>query len=367
MNEEQNNLTNSVQPTTPVQPVETPAEVPPMVETPAPVAEPTPVAEPIAEPAPAPVEAPVVEPAPAVTPEVAPAPVAPAQDVVTPVAPAVNAAPEVAPAPEVKKKGMNPIILVLLILALIGGVVYGLYTYTDILPVGKKASSNDTTTTTTTTTTAATKELYFKSFDEYKSFMSSKASEKTDFFDLTNDFTELNFDLGNQCKADGQDVSLTIGSNTVSYKCKLEEENNPIAEAAVYSAEVTVNDKVKFNVESFTECVSTSYYTNGKYYLIIKTQECAVGNDAFTIVDSEGKELVKDVYYTDYLKENETDTNNYLLRLVNNNNTLYFVSVGAEGNTTCTLKYVDLDGEITVKDTSNSLACIYDADYFNVN
>lgn len=169
MNEEQNNLTNSVESTTPVQPVETPAEVPPMVETPAPVAKPAPVAEPIAEAAPAAPEAPVVEPAPAVTPEVAPTPVAPAQDVVTPVQPVVNAAPEVAPAPEVKKKGMNPIILVLLILALIGGVVYGLYTYTDILPVGKKTSNDTTTTTTTTTVAKKAEEIEFKEEGLYAS------------------------------------------------------------------------------------------------------------------------------------------------------------------------------------------------------
>ena len=141
MNENQeNNLngtntetTNSVEQPSVVTPapadtVSQPASAEPVtsVESQATVAEPTPVETP----------APVVEPTP-----------------VQPVQPVVAPAPNVAPAPEVKKKGMNPIILVLLILAIIGGVVYGLSTYTDILPVGKKASGNDTTTTSTTTTT----------------------------------------------------------------------------------------------------------------------------------------------------------------------------------------------------------------------
>ena len=141
MNENQeNNLngtntetTNSVEQPSVVTPapadtVSQPASAEPVtsVESQATVAEPTPVETP----------APVVEPTP-----------------VQPVQPVVAPAPNVAPAPEVKKKGMNPIILVLLIIAIIGGVVYGLHTYTDILPVGKKASGNDTTTTSTTTTT----------------------------------------------------------------------------------------------------------------------------------------------------------------------------------------------------------------------
>ena len=119
MNENQENNLNGVTPevsnTEPVEPAVT-SELAAPAETPAPVVEPTPV---------------------------------------QPVQPVVAPSPNVAPAPEVKKKGMNPIILVLLILAIIGGVVYGLHTYTDILPVGKKASGNDTTTTTTEATTTA--------------------------------------------------------------------------------------------------------------------------------------------------------------------------------------------------------------------
>ncbi len=171
MNEEQNNLTNNVEPTTPVQPVETPAAapVPPMVETPAPVAAPVaaPVETPVVESAPA--ETPVVEPTPVV--EAAPVePVAPVTpEVNTPVAPVVNAAPEVAPAPEVKKKGMNPIILILLILALIGGTGYGLYTYTDIFTGNKNTSDNTVTTTTTTAVVKKAEEIDFEEEELYAS------------------------------------------------------------------------------------------------------------------------------------------------------------------------------------------------------
>ena len=113
MNEEQNNLTNSVEPTTPVQPVETPApvEAPPMVET---------------------------------------------------------------PAPEAPKKKSNALVVILLVLVLLGVVCYGLYTYTDIFK-GKNKTDDTTTTTTTTTAVVTYDTVLFKDDEEVyakKAFLS---------------------------------------------------------------------------------------------------------------------------------------------------------------------------------------------------
>ncbi len=342
MNENQeNNLQNSVGSPTPVEPVTTPVEPTPVDSAPvssAPVETPTPVETP----------APAMESTP-----------------VQPVQPVVEPAPNVAPAPEVKKKGMNPIILILLILAVIGGVVYGLYTYTDILPVGKKASSNDTTTTTTVTLEST---LAYKSFNDFITAAKTEC-EKDKYcgehllINTDTTFVKIKEDMDNKCKADGDSVSFELNGNTVEYTCKKDDSEAALNDSTTtyWYSEVTINKTFKYNYGTYTTSIPGELHTNGKNYISLDNSQ-GVDVDHLYILDSTGKELYKNFNYVTNIKFDSTSKEYEDIAGLTKNNVLYFVDTVNEPSVdvknTCTLKYIDFfKSDVKVESTGFTSDC----------
>lgn len=322
MNENENNVGIP----TPVQPEPTPVEMPTPVETPTSVENvPT---EPVAA-------APVEEPAPAPTP-----------------------ASVETPTPE-KKPAMNPVIAVLFVIAVIGGVVYGLYTYTDLFKGKTKTESN----TTTTTTTSVVSSTELKSLDDYITFMNKHKNDKTVFIQETDDFEKMDFAIGTKCTKDGEKVEFKIGASNISYTCE-DKGYDEVAQDTVYDAKVNIDNKLTIEDSSFTECSLHYVYTNGNYYLEITTEECSIGINKFTLYDYNGNVVVKDVEYNDHFMANKDVSDYPILKLVDIDNVLYFMSVDSrdsDENTTCRFKSIDLNGKTTpeIKEMGTGTSCYY--------
>ena len=349
MNEE-NNLNNvtSVVPTP--TPVENPTSAPAPVEIPA--------AAPVETPAP--VEAPV---APVQTP-VEPTPVAPQPVTPSPAQPTVNVTQVVNPAPFVEStnggKKSNPIAVVLLIIALIGIIVYGLYQYTDILKPKDKTSKETTTTTTSSTTKAASKEL-IKTLDEYLTIAKATDSKEL-IINYSSALTYLDFDMANKCTADGANVSFNIGENKVEYSCKSEYDQAVCDN--YWSTTVKVNDKFTKQYSSCNECASIGTFNNKNMYIDITQESCGLSMDMnhIKLYDANGTLIIDTTYSTYYSVKSDYSDQVYIKPVVKNN-ILYFLNGNATTGgttTTCNLKYIDLNSSTPkVEDAGVSASCMF--------
>ena len=363
MNENQdNNLQNSVENSTPIEPVEmptpieaqTPIDEATPVESQAPVVEPTPVAPTsVVEPTPVQPVQPVVEPAPVVTPTPVETPIA--QPVTSP----VNPAPVTPPTNEKKS---NPVLVVLLIIALLAVIGYGVYSYTDILK--PKNNSKGNSTTTTTTTTSSMSDYAFASVNEYVTFMAKHKDDRTNFIQETSDFSLLDFDLENKCTADGDKVEFKIGAVNINYVCEDRGYVGAIEKNA-WDANVNIDNKVTIKSTSYSGVETQEVYTSGNYYLVIDIVESSIGNDKFTLYDSNGNVVLKDIKYTDhFIKDKSENSDITLLKLINDENILYFVSVDTDkpvDETVCRLKAVNLNGSAKpeINEIGSGTSCYY--------
>ena len=321
--------------------------------------------------APAPEVAPV-----APTPEVAPTPVAPIEPVAT--------EPVQMEGPKKKKSILPALIVIIIILLLLGGAAYYLFVMNTNNPVYKmfiKEGSTTTTTTTTegTTTTNVTPDkepemLSIKSLDDYVNLAKGKVSADNvrSFPILLDDsFYELNYDLKGKCKDDGGKVSFEIKKSKIEYTCKAEDicanEPNCSLDGPVWSAEITVNGKFKTKEMTYSACVTSKEYTNGKYYLG-DSHSCGAGEESIVILDENNNKLLDTLYENVYIKKynNDTDREEYPSPVLIKDNILYFVTADStenDGYSTCRVKYVDFNKDkAEVKDLNVSGQCYHFVD-----
>ena len=357
MNENQdNNLQNSVENSTPIEPVEMPTPVETQapideaapVETKAPIDEPTPVAP-----------TPVVEPTPVVTPTPAETPVA--QPVASPVSPTPVTPPK-------NEKKSNPVLVVLLIIALLAVIGYGVYSYTDILKPKANNGGNDTTTT--TTTSAVSSNLAFKSFEDFISVAKAECTKdgycgEHLLLNLDKTFTKIEPDMDNKCTEEGKSVSFELNNNKIEYVCK--KDTSEVALDGLYNdkiywySEVTLNNTFKYNYGTFTTSIPGELHSNGKYYIDFDNSQ-GVDVDHMVIYDSNQKELYKNYNVVGDLKFNKGDEDYTSIASLTKDNILYFVDVDDEPtrdvSTTCNLKYIDFNkSEIKVEKTGFTSIC----------
>ena len=334
MNEEQNNLTNSTESTTTVQPTETTT---PVAENPESVNEPAQ--------------------------EVSAAQTAEPTSVVTP---------EVAPAPETKKKGMNPIILVLLILAVLAGIGYGLYTYTDIFKPKKNNNAGTTTTTTTTTAvaTAADGEFPITSFEDYIAIVKKNTKNTGDdnsvssfeLIDLDNKTLKIDYDMDNKCVNDGDKVTIPVGSTNVEYTCKrIVDEDSAEETLSYWNIEVGIKDTFKTSKTGWSTCQGFIDFTDGKNVFEFVTS-CGMGGTSFTLSKIDNESKLKLEKYEAYLIDKDPSKFSSTPAIIKDN-TLYFVEADSAQDdtvTTCRIKSVDLTADtFTKNDLGLTTECYY--------
>ncbi len=285
-------------------------------------------------------------------------PVEPVQPV-TPVQPVVNPAPtsEVIP----NKKKSNPIIAILLVIVLLGVCGYGLYAYTDIF---KPKTNNDSNNTTTTTTTAAAVSRFkYKSLDDYFAVTSKYESDKSHFIQETDDFALMDFGLETRCVNDGDKVEFKIGMSNISYTC-IDKGYDELYEGKVWEADVNIDNKITIKDYNFTECADQYVYTSGNYFLVINVGLCTIGVNTFTLYDYNGNAVLKDVEYSDhFVEDDDNHVGDRYLKLVNDDNVLYFMSFDneSESPTTCRLKAVDvgITSKPEIQEVGTGRTCYY--------
>lgn len=346
MNENQENNLNSVNvEATNANPVEQPTVATPEVVEPV-----QPMASEPVQPVTPVEETPVAPFAPAETPT-------PAEVVqtVTPVEQAVNPAPSVTP----NKKKSNVFIVILLVIVLLGVCGYGVYTYTDLLKPKDKTNENKTT---TTTTTAVVNKLAFASVDEYVAAAKEDVGFNTLIIDGDKVLTELDFDLNNKCISDGDKVAFEIGTNKIEYNCKAEYIQDDICEN-YWSATIKVNDKFTKDFKSCEECAKFSTYVGKNAYIDMLQGACSFSAyNELKVYDLDGK-LVEETTYGSFYSTKEDYSDQENIKPIVKDNKFYFIHAEPTSgtNTTCTLKYIDLDASNpTIVDSGISTSCTID-------
>jgi len=306
-----------------------------------------------------------------------PAPVETSAQVVTPVQPTVgiqnnNAAPAVELVAATKKS--NPIVVILLILVLLGVCGYGLYTYTDIF----KSKKSNTGTTTTTTTKAALEgdadgEFPITSFEDYIAIVKNNTKNTSDeddwsgfeLIDLDNRTLRINYDVENNCKNDGDRVSIPVGPTNVEYICnKVVNNDSPDEPITYWDIDVTINNTFKKSRTGWSTCEGYIDFTDGNNVFEFVTS-CGMGGTAFTVSKMNNSSLKLEKYEAYLIHEDPSkyDATPAIIK----DNTLYFVEADPaqdETVTTCRIKSVDLTANtLTKNDLGFTTDCYYTHGY----
>lgn len=269
--------------------------------------------------------------------------------------------PVISPVPEVKEKaklfGFSSLIKVLLFIFVFSICFYFFVSYTGFFrdKTGKKDVNRETT---TTTNAGSGKALAYKSFDELINYINNEnAVNRNYFLDATKDFTELDFDLKNKCNKEGDKVSFTIGKNTISYVCHSEGVDD-LSDGEIFAAMVNINDNYTVEAHSFTECASDLYYVNDNYVVELEYSACTIGYGTIKVTNVKTKDSVS-AEFIDTFISGSTSTDDVTLTVVNNNNTIYFVTADDQiASTTCRVRYIDLDASVlSIKDANLSSSC----------
>lgn len=279
----------------------------------------------------------------------------------TPVQPVeVNVTNSVPPEPpEPGKKKSSALLVCLLVVILLGAVCYGLYAYTDIF---KSKTNKDSNTTTTTTTTTATDKITFTSIDEYVAATKEDEDFNTLIIDGEKVLTELDFDLNNKCISDGDKVAFEIGTNKIEYNCKAEYTQDDVCEK-FWSATIKVNDKFTKDFKSCEECAIFSTYVGKNAYIDMLQGGCSLSAyNELKVYDLDGK-LVEETTYGSFYSTKEDYSDQENIKPIVKDNKIYFIHAEPTNgkNTTCTLKYIDLDASNpTIVDSGISTSCTID-------
>ena len=279
--------------------------------------------------------------------------------------------------PQPPKKSPAKTILILLLTAIvIGGASYGGYQYYSST-IENKTKGNDvteTTTTTESTTTTTTKKvvklLDLNSIDAYINYVKSSnvKEERISVINQNSTFYDINYDLENKCKTEGQEVSFKVKEDTIKYTCKLDTEycrdgtdNCTGDNTKEWEADVVVNDKYKIKKSTFTTCVSWKNMTNKKYFLNFE-HGCAVGASSFRLESVDNKTIFDGKYEYHYIN-NSSYEKQINTPMIIKDDVIYFidaVEVPEDTMSTCKVKAIDLNkDEPTVQELSPAEPCYY--------
>ncbi len=266
-------------------------------------------------------------------------------------------------------KKLNPIVVIILILILIGLCGYRLYQYTDIFKGKVKKTDNEVTTTTTVLSNNADGEFPITSFEDYVAIVkkntkdiNSDDDQMPELIDLDNKTYYIDYDFDNKCKNDGDKISFTVGSANIEYTCKKMINDEIVDEEVLYwNIDITINDSLKSSKIGWSTCEGSIHYTDGKNLLEIITSCGTGGGTSFTLSKMNNTSLKIKKYEGNLVSK---DGRNYdKTPILIKDNTLYFIEadeVKEDNPTTCRIKSVDLNSDsYTKNDLGLTTDCFY--------